>query len=177
MAFWLSCWLSVSSCFEGGQIPPPSEWYLFDYQHVCKNATHLLSGSFINRRPEDVQPYDYLATQKHRYIKCGNFVAMVAKTPQKPAFTPPSLHKKTKICSDGKCQRRPDTGHLTRKRRIYVLCLRKIADPERRSTQERVSQAPVTQYLSPDLGSNKKEGCKSLLIYASSIKPAFRWRQ
>ena len=42
-----------------------------------------------------------------------------------------------------------------------------------KSTQNRVSQALETQHLSPDLGSNKKEGCKSLWIYASSIKPAF----
>ena len=33
---------------------------------------------------------------------------------------------------------------------IYVLSLRKIADPERRSTQERISQAPETQRLNPD---------------------------
>ena len=42
-----------------------------------------------------------------------------------------------------------------------------------KSTQNRVSQAPETQHLSPDLESTEKEGCKSLLIYASSIKPAF----
>ena len=33
-----------------------------------------------------------------------------------------------------------------------------------KSTQNRVSQAPETQHLSPDLGSTEKEGCKSLLV-------------
>ena len=33
---------------------------------------------------------------------------MVAKTPLKPAFSPPSLHKMEKICSDGICHGRPD---------------------------------------------------------------------
>ena len=37
-----------------------------------------------------------------------NFVAMVAKTLQKPAFSPPSLHKMGKICGDGICHGRPD---------------------------------------------------------------------
>ena len=46
--------------------------------------------------------------QKHRYIKCENFVAMVTETPLKPAFSPPSLHKMEKICSDGICHGRPD---------------------------------------------------------------------
>ena len=47
-------------------------------------------------------------SQKHRYIKCENFVPMVAKTLLKPAFSPPSLHKTAKICSDGIWHDRPD---------------------------------------------------------------------
>ena len=50
----------------------------------------------------------YIVHQKHRYTKCRNFVAMVAKTPRKSAFSLPSLHKMAEICTDGKCQRRPD---------------------------------------------------------------------
>ena len=123
-----------------------------------------------------MHPYDYLATQKHRYIKCGNFVAMVAKTPQKPAFSPPSLHKKTKICSDGKCQRRPDTGHARGGYMCYVyahnyltghgggghcLSLPKTSRPDTEIRHRRVSQCAELQIITSDAGLPRHAGIRA----------------
>ena len=84
------------------RIPAPDDCETHFRQHLfcpdyrLPNALRTCSSTWIS------------GSQKHRYIKCENFVAMVAKTLLKPAFSPPSLHKTAKICSDGIWHDKPD---------------------------------------------------------------------
>ena len=91
--------------------------YVFDLQTFTKHAFVSVEPDLTLNRvgPKVVPMYQalpnmllhYIVHQKHRYTKCRNFVAMVAKTPRKSAFSLPSLHKMAEICTDGKCQRGP----------------------------------------------------------------------